>query len=43
MQRFPLRFIRARKTYFAIPLWLFEKKRDELEKAGFVLEVIGNE
>ena len=37
---FPIRFIRYRKTYIQMPLWLWEKKRSELEEAGFELEFV---
>jgi len=35
---FPGVLVRARRTYMAIPWWLYESKKDELRKAGFAVE-----
>ena len=35
---FPARLVRARKTYLAMPVWLYEKKKNDLKKAGFMIE-----
>ena len=35
---FPNSLIRARKTYIALPIWLYEQKRRQLLEAGFTVE-----